>query len=131
MPFTQKKLSRCDLLTGPVGEEIAAEYLIKQGYRIVERNYRTPIGEVDIIALDGKTLVFVEVKSRSGPGFGLPQFAVDFRKQSKISYVALAYLRNKKISNQSCRFDVVAILKKENGFKVDLIRNAFDGVKGT
>ncbi len=116
------------MLSGAVGEKIAADYLEKQGYRIVERNYRTPMGEVDIIACDGDTLVFVEVKSRSGKAFGLPQSAVDFRKQFKITQVALSYLRNKRISNRACRFDVVAVLKEAKGYEVELIQNAFDGV---
>lgn len=77
-------------LSGSEGESFAADYLIKNGYRILERNFRTPLGEIDIIARDGETLVFIEVKARSNARFGPPQLAVDHRKQVKISRVALA-----------------------------------------
>ncbi|MFQ5597111.1 MAG: YraN family protein [Nitrospiria bacterium] len=101
---------------------------MKQGYRIITRNYRTSLGEIDIIAQEGDTLAFIEVKTRLGTHFGPPQVAVDIRKQEKISRVALAYLKQYRIASRSCRFDVVAILKKHKDFQVDLIRNAFDGV---
>lgn len=113
-------------MTGPEGEEIAADFLKKRGYRILERNFKTSLGEVDLIAREGKTLVFVEVKARAGETFGPPQSAVDIRKQTKISRVALSYLSNMKIEACSCRFDVVAVLKKPDGIQVELFRNAFE-----
>jgi putative endonuclease len=113
-------------VTGKEGEDIAARYLSEQGYCILVRNYRTKVGEIDIIAREGDTLVFVEVKARSGIRFGLPQEAVDQRKQTRLSRVALAYLRDQKGSPCDCRFDVVAVVGRAEKFKVELIRNAFE-----
>jgi len=129
MPSAPKKLSRRHLLIGAAGEAMAAQYLKKEGYRLLEQNYRTPFGEIDIVARDGEVIVFIEVKSRSGTQFGSPQSAVDRRKQAKISQVALAYLKDNKIGEVSCRFDVVTVLKKERGFEIALIRNAFEGIE--
>ena len=113
-------------MTGAEGEAIAAAFLLKQGYRILERNYRTPLGEIDMIAKDGETLVFIEVKARSVVQFGAPQSAVDLRKQAKMSRVALAYLSRKKIDSSDCRFDVIGVLKGPGGPQVELFQNAFD-----
>lgn len=113
-------------MTGAEGEEIAAGFLIKKGYRIIQRNYRNVLGEIDIVARDGNTLVFVEVKARSGMQFGSPQGAVDLRKQAKMSRVALAYLKDKRIGPCDCRFDVIAIVKGSGGTEVELFRNAFE-----
>jgi putative endonuclease len=113
-------------MTGAEGEDIAAAFLVKKGYRILERNYRNSLGEIDMIAIDGQTLVFVEVKARSGDQFGPPQSAVDLRKQTKMSRVALAYLSQKKIDSGACRFDVVGVLKGPKGSQVELFKNAFD-----
>jgi putative endonuclease len=79
---------------GQEGEALAARHLKKNGYRIIEKNYRTKLGEIDIIAKDKDTLVFVEVKSRRSWQFGNPKAAVTPRKQRKISMVALHYLKN-------------------------------------
>lgn len=113
-------------MTGAEGEKIAAGFLVKQGYRILQRNYRTVLGEIDIVAREGNTLVFVEVKARSGIQFGPPQVAVDLRKQAKMSRVALAYLKDKRIDPCDCRFDVIAIVKGSGGVQVELFRNAFE-----
>lgn len=115
-------------MTGAEGERIAAEFLLKQGYRILERNFRTALGEIDIVAQDGKMLVFVEVKARSGDRFGAPQFAVDTRKQAKMSRVALAYLSQKKNDTLECRFDVVGIIQDSNGAtSIEHLKDAFEG----
>lgn len=113
-------------MTGAQGEDIAADFLVKRGYRILQRNYRTALGEIDIVAREGNALVFVEVKARSGGQFGPPQLAVDTRKQTKMSRVALAYLRNKRMDPCDCRFDVVAVIKDSGGIQVELFQNAFD-----
>jgi len=118
-------------VTGREGEEIAVEYLIGKGYRILVRNYRTVLGEIDIIAREGNTLVFIEVKARSGEQFGAPQDAVDPKKQVKVSRVALAYLKHKKVVSCACRFDVVAVLKSTGKVKVTLIQNAFELLETT
>jgi len=113
-------------VTGAEGEEIAANFLLKRGFRILERNYRTALGEIDIVAREGEALVFVEVKARSGLQFGPPQGAVDLRKQAKMSRVALAYLRHKKVDPCDCRFDVIAVVQNSGGVEVELFRNAFE-----
>ncbi|TAK01161.1 MAG: YraN family protein [Candidatus Manganitrophaceae bacterium] len=115
-------------MTGAEGEKIAAEFLSKRGYRILERNFRTALGEIDLIAQDGKVLVFVEVKARSGNRFGVPQGAVDLRKQAKMNRVALLYLSQKKREDCQCRFDVIGITQSSNGAAaVEHFKNAFEG----
>jgi putative endonuclease len=110
---------------GEKGESIAVNCLKKQGYRIIELNYRTKLGEIDIIAKQGKTLVFIEVKARKSSRFGRPELAVTPKKQRKISMVALYYLKSTKQSNAKARFDVVAINSaKENPKKT---KENFDG----
>ena len=109
-------------LLGRDGEDRAAKHLSEQGYRILERNYSAPQGELDLIALDGDTLAFVEVKTRKSFAFGAPELAVDRRKQDRMIKAALGYLKYKKLHQMPCRFDVVAI----SGDKVELIRNAFE-----
>ena len=95
---------------GKKGEEIAVNYLQKKGYRIVERGYRLFRGELDIIAYDGATLVFVEVKTRAGTEFGLPEEAVTPAKQNQIKRIAQGYLMERGLGDPDCRFDVLAIL---------------------
>ena len=98
------------LLLGNRGERAAARYLKKLGYRIIARQYRSQFGEIDIIALDGETIVFVEVKTRSSTAQGQPYEAVDAHKQRQLSRTALGFLRQKKRMSQRARFDVVSIL---------------------
>ncbi|MBW2637887.1 MAG: YraN family protein [Deltaproteobacteria bacterium] len=112
--------------TGKRGEEIAATYLKKEGYRIRERNYRCPVGEIDIIALDGNEVVFVEVKSRRSDDFGEPEAAVDARKQAKLSRIALSYINEHNLNDRNARFDVVAVSFSKGAHHLRLIRNAFD-----
>jgi len=114
-------------LTGDKGESFACDILKKKGLVIVERNYRTKLGEIDIIALDGEVLVFVEVKTRSSRKFGEPQEAVNFRKQHTIRNVAMCYLKEKNLVDKiSIRFDCLAILgTDERNFEAEHIENAF------
>ena len=99
-----------------------AEYLESLGWKILERNYRCRIGEIDLIALDGRTLVFVEVKYRRSGACGSPGEAVDVRKQHTICRVADYYRMVHGIpETQSCRFDVAAV----QGERLELLRNAF------
>jgi putative endonuclease len=111
---------------GKEGESIAVQYLIKNGYKILETNYRTKLGEIDIIAKDKKTIVFVEVKARRSVHFGSPKWAVTPQKQKKISMVALYYLKTTDQSNVNARFDVVAITANRDRPQVEIIKNAFD-----
>jgi putative endonuclease len=112
---------------GERGEAIAAAYLKGQRFTIIERNFRCKGGEVDIIARDGKTLVFVEVKTRRTLTFGPPQMALTPFKQRQISKAALTWLAKKKQFNASARFDVIAIIAPDHQVpEIEHIRNAFD-----
>lgn len=103
-------------LLGDRGERAAVAFLKKLGYKILARQFRNDFGEVDIIAQDGETTVFVEVKTRRSTDDGQPFEAVDRRKQAKITRVALAWLKKHGRLEQRARFDIVSILwPEENG----------------
>lgn len=95
--------------SGRLSEDDAVRILESQGYRVLDRNFRVPMGEVDIVAADGETLCFVEVKARSSDAFGLPEEAVTSGKRSRIRRAAEAYLARLAGRAPACRFDVVAI----------------------
>ncbi len=122
--FKAKDVTR--IVTGKKGENIAADYLKKNGYRILETNFRCPLGEIDIIARDKEDLIFLEVKTRRSADLGYPEEAVDSRKQKKISRLAEYYLQTNKLTNTPARFDVVAITMSGSSTEVRLIKNAFD-----
>jgi len=110
---------------GDAGEDLAAAALKKQGYKILARNWVTPLGEIDLIARQGKTYVFIEVKTRRGERFGAPQEAVHPAKQQKLRRLADYYLKQKRLEEVAMRFDVVAIVIGEDGTQVEIIKNAF------
>ncbi|MDI6776719.1 MAG: YraN family protein [Syntrophales bacterium] len=113
--------------TGKRGEDIAVDYLTRAGYRIIERNYRCLFGEIDIVAKDKDSVVFVEVKSRKSEEFGDPQLSVGLDKQRKISRISLNYIEEKGLHHCNARFDVVAVKMLPVGNEeVELIQNAFD-----
>jgi putative endonuclease len=112
-------------LLGREGEDRAAKFLAKRGYRILERNYRTRSGEIDLIALDRGVVVFVEVKTRTSNAFGAPELAVTPQKQRRMLKAALGYMKYRKLHQVPCRFDVVAI-SGAAGPEVELIQNAFE-----
>lgn len=115
--------------TGEQGEEIAANFLIARGYRILERNFRCKGGEVDIIVRDpgDKYLVFVEVKTRRNLSYGAPQLAVTPFKQRQIIKASLTWLSKNRLHDHNARFDVIAILLHTDGLHaIDHIKNAFD-----
>ncbi len=111
--------------SGAWGEELALRYLTRRGYELVERNYRTRYGELDLILRDGDTLVFVEVKLRRGTGFGDPLEAVTPRKQTTIRSLAEQYLLDREPSFDTARFDVVGILIDGESTRVRHIVDAF------
>jgi putative endonuclease len=111
---------------GRESESIAVKQLKKQGYKIVEQNYRSKLGEIDIIAKDKKTLVFVEVKARRSDRYGSPKWAITPKKKRQMSKVALYYLKVTKQTNVKARFDVVTIRSLENKPQIDIIKNAFE-----
>ena len=111
---------------GRKGEEVALRFLKKKGYKIIEKNYVCKMGEMDIIAREKDTLVFIEVKTRTSMAFGPPQLAVNSTKQMQLSKVALYFLKEKRLEDIKARFDVVAILLRPKGEEIELIKDAFD-----
>ena len=112
---------------GLEGEDLAIKFLQKKGYKIIQKNYSCNIGEIDIVAIHNKIIVFVEVKIRSSKEFGEPELAVTRHKRRQIVRVAETYLFSKNIENRDCRFDVVAInySDKNNSPEIKLLENAF------
>ena len=111
---------------GQKSEALAVKHLKKNKYKILTQNYRTKLGEIDIIAKDKDTLAFVEVKARKSKEYGHPKEAVTPRKQKKISMVALHYLKATNQSHAKARFDVVAISFADSKPEIEIIKNAFD-----
>jgi putative endonuclease len=111
---------------GTEGEALAAEHLEALGYRVLDRDLKLPLGQIDLVALDGATLVFVEVKTRSGKGFGLPQEAVGWHKARKLRQLALSYLQRRRHQGP-VRFDVVGIIKRAGEpARIEHIKNAIE-----
>jgi putative endonuclease len=110
---------------GDHGEDLAAAALKRQGYKILERNYVTPLGEIDLVARQGQTLVVVEVKTRRGSRFGAPQEAVHPGKQVRLRRLADYYLKAKRLTGATVRFDVVAVTMTETEPQVEIIPGAF------
>ncbi|SMB93923.1 putative endonuclease [Desulfonispora thiosulfatigenes DSM 11270] len=111
---------------GMKGELIAIQELEKRGYKILARNFSCKIGEIDIIAKENETLVFIEVRSRNKDDFGLPQETINYKKQSKVRKVAEYFLVKNNLQNVECRFDAVGIVwNTEKKIKVMLNKDAF------
>jgi putative endonuclease len=114
---------------GKRGEAVAARYLRRRRYRIVGRGVRTGLGELDLVAIDGRTVVFVEVKTRQTGEQGHPAEAVDLTKQRKLTLLATSYLKRHGLLSHAARFDVVAVTWPDGRRpRVEHIRNAFDAV---
>lgn len=114
---------------GNRGEKAAAAYLEQKGYAILERQYRTPIGEIDLIARDGETLAFVEVKTRRSARYGAPSAAVGREKQRHIIRSAQWYMMEKQRQGEvpPCRFDVIEVYASPSGaWNVRHLENAFE-----
>jgi putative endonuclease len=113
---------------GDEGERLAARHLRRQGFRILARRYRTAAGEIDLIARDGKSIVFVEVKTRRSDAAGQPHEAVDLHKQSQLTRLALAFLKKFRLLEQPARFDVVSIVWESSVCPPEIThyRNAFE-----
>lgn len=111
---------------GDIGEQAAFDYLTSNGYMILDRNFRTKYGEIDIIGKDNGYIAFVEVKSRRDFKMGLPCEAVNESKQKKIARMALLYIMKKKLYNYNFRFDVVEVVLNGSEVKyLRLIKDAF------
>ena len=111
---------------GRLGEALALKKIKSLGYQTIVRNYRCPLGEVDLIARDGDTLVFVEIKTRKGRSLGYAKEAINERKKRQLSKVALAYMKSNGFSGVKSRFDVVAIRIGEGKPEIEVVKNAFD-----
>lgn len=109
------------IATGSRNEELAASFLVRRGYVVVERNYKTKLGELDLVARQGTTLVFVEVRSRATDQFGSALEAVGWSKQRRVSRMAKMYLAARRPRFDECRFDVVAI----TGDRIELVKDAW------
>jgi putative endonuclease len=118
--------SKSHLKQGREGEQLAVSHLKRLGYRIVCRNYRCPLGEIDIIARHRGALVFVEVKSRKSETFGSPKLAIHPAKQHKLSQVAWHYLQKHDLTETSARFDVVTVSDIKGSTRFEIIENAFE-----
>jgi len=114
------------LILGKFGEDLARNRLKDLGYRVLETNYRCPLGEIDLIARDGDTLVFVEIKTRRNQPSSSAKEAVNKRKQVQLSKAALAYMKHKNLWGSKARFDVVAIGVSDGKKEVEIIQDAFE-----
>jgi putative endonuclease len=123
--MTQERIS-----LGKKGEDLAVARLKALNYKILQRNYKCSLGEMDIIAREKEILVFVEVKTRATRDFGGPAAAVNERKQRQLSRVALTYLNQKKLTDVPARFDVVAVELTPAASRIEVIRNAFELLYG-
>lgn len=119
--MTQERLS-----LGKFGEDLAFREIKGLGYKRIIRNYRCPLGEVDLIAMDGDTLVFIEVKTRKGRSLAYAKEAVNAKKRRQLSKVALFYMKFNKLNEVRARFDVVAVSLAGSEQQVEVVRNAFE-----
>lgn len=135
--FAKRQTRATHLELGAMGERAALAYLKEvEGYEIVAVNYRVPLGrslrgqkitgEIDIIAYDQETIVFVEVKTRTSDEWVAPERAVDLRKQRQIARAARRYRQLLKITQQPHRYDVVTVVPQTSGNKIELLRAYFD-----
>jgi putative endonuclease len=119
-------MSEKNLYLGKAGEAQAVDFLKNTGYLIASRNYKTKLGEIDIIAWEKDTVCFIEVKTRTTDKFGYPEDALTLHKQKQISQAALVFLKEKKLFDKKARFDVVSITGSGNLPEIKLTRNAFE-----
>jgi len=119
-------VSKQHLYLGNLGEEAAVGMLKESGYKILARNYRDRLGEIDIVARDKDTFCFIEVKTRNSLSFGLPQEAVSRAKQRQISKAALNFLKKNNLLDKKARFDVVSVVYSGGSPRLDLIKDAFN-----
>jgi putative endonuclease len=110
---------------GKENEEIASKFLTNQGLKIINKNYFTKFGEIDLIGIENKTIIFIEVKFRSNENFGKPFESVNIWKQEKIRNAADYYLSENDFSDFDCRFDVVSLTPSQNNFKIEWLKNQY------
>jgi putative endonuclease len=110
---------------GKVGEDEAVQWLERQGFEVVERNFAGRSGEIDLIAFEGETLCFLEIKARSGPGFGPALAAVGRMKQRRLSRTAVLFMATRHLERRPCRFDVLGLDWTDGAWRFSLVRDAF------
>lgn len=112
---------------GAIGEAAAVRLLQRRGYRIRKRNFRCPLGELDLVAERNGTTVFIEVKTRTTAEYGVPFEAVSPAKQRRLTLLATYYLKGRRLLDQPCRFDAVSVLVTPTGriVRIDLMEDAF------
>jgi putative endonuclease len=123
-------VSRARVHLGEIGENLACDELRRRGYAILARRYRRRGGEIDIIAADGPTVVFVEVKARTGVAFGSGAEAVTGTKRRRLASIAADFMVRHRLADRPCRFDVVAITFARDGPVVEVYAHAFDAAGG-
>ena len=111
---------------GAFGEDLALKKIKRLGYKCIARNYRCPLGEIDIIAKEKDSLVFIEIKTRRGRTTGYAKEAINSRKKRQLSKVALTYMKSNNCCDVKSRFDVVVISLKDGRQEIEVIQNAFD-----
>jgi putative endonuclease len=119
-------MSRRRVAFGKIGEDLACRELQRRGYEILARRYRRRGGELDIVARDGATLVFVEVKTRGGCAFGEPVDAVTPMKRRRMGQIAIEYVMRQRLDGCPCRFDVVSVAIDAGVANIEVFKNAFD-----
>lgn len=112
---------------GKRGENLAVSYLKRQRYKIIEKNYKTKYGEIDIVGNDKGCISFIEVRSQNTQKFGLPEYSISRRKQTQIAKMALSYIKRYNLEDRVSRFDVVCVEDVSSSSpKMRLIKNAFE-----
>jgi putative endonuclease len=125
MAFRKSK-KRMAYELGRSGEAVALEYLRKNKFRVIERGFRFMRGEIDLIAWDGPTLVFVEVKTRHASSFGYPEESVTVAKRNQLRRIAQGYLLKSTLEDVECRFDVLTLtIENTSSWSIKHIKNAF------
>jgi len=119
-------MSKTHIELGQKGEKIAVNFLKRNGYSIITTNYRTRLGQIDIVAKEKNTVCFVEVKTRQTQRFGRPYEAIEATKVRKLSQVALLFLKQNRLLSSPARFDVVSIFYQDIRPQIELIKNAFE-----
>lgn len=119
-------MDRIRFLRGRRGEAAAADFLVRSGMKILDRNFRCPAGEIDLVVRDGGTIVFVEVRTRQTRGFGEPEESITGIKRQRLTRAAQWYLKQRRLENSPARFDVIAIRWDGEEPEINWIVNAFE-----
>lgn len=120
-------MSSDKIITGRRGEAEAVRFLLRRGFKVIEKNYRTRFGEIDIVADDRGTLVFIEVKTRRSLAFGEPKAGVDERKQRRVIAASNDYMLRRGVVDRAVRFDVISIVMNDDRCETEHITDAFEG----